>query len=120
MKEIVQSKSESSALALNEFHNFQQNITNHGIEMTIFTQSSDETPDSVFPDWFTTHRSEDIPDGILILYPMKCHSRSTERDSSIIEALKSKFKDVIDLTHFERQGLALEGKGSLVVDYRNH
>ena len=33
--------------------------------------------------------------------------------------LKSKFKHVIDLTPFEAEHKALEGKGSIVMDHRN-
>jgi len=35
----------------------------------------DETPDAIFPDWFTTHKNDDIPEGVFILYPMKHRSR---------------------------------------------
>lgn len=60
-----------------------------------------------------------MPHGVLILYPMHYASRRIERDPKVITYLKKRFRDVIDLTHFERDGKALEGKGSLVSDYRN-
>jgi len=37
----------------------------------------------------------------------------------MIDNLRRKYKHFIDLTHWEAQGLALEGKGSVVFDYRN-
>ena len=30
------------------------------------------------------------------------------------------YMNIIDLTHFEQENKALEGKGSLVMDHRNH
>lgn len=75
--------------------------------------------DSVFPDWFTTHRCADIPGGVLIIYPFKCEIRRKERDKKIIEFVRPYYKHIIDLTHFEKDGLALEGKGPLIFDTRN-
>jgi len=37
----------------------------------------------------------------------------------MIDNHRRKYKHFIDLTHWEAQGLALEGKGSVVFDYRN-
>jgi hypothetical protein len=42
-----------------------------------------------------------------------------ERDAEIIEKFKKTYKHFIDLSHWEEKGLALEGKGSVVFDYRN-
>lgn len=42
-----------------------------------------------------------------------------ERDQEIIEELRKNYKYFIDLSHWEKKGKALEGKGSLVFDYRN-
>jgi len=73
----------------------------------------------VFPDWFTTHKNDDIPEGVFILYPMKHLTRQLERDAAIIAKLRENYKHFIDLSHWEQKDLALEGKGSLVFDYRN-
>jgi len=78
-----------------------------------------KSPDAIFPDWFTTHKNNDIPEGVFILYPMRHHSRQLERDEIIIERLKKQYTHFIDLTKWESRDLALEGKGSLVFDYRN-
>ena len=50
---------------------------------------------------------------------MKHVSRQLERDKEIIERLRKSYKNFIDLTHWEEKDKALEGKGSLVFDYRN-
>jgi hypothetical protein len=85
-----------------------------------FLHGQPKAPDSIFPDWFTTHKNSDIPEGVFILYPMKHPSRQVERDLEIIKELRKQYKHFIDLSYWENHGKALEGKGSLVFDYRNH
>jgi len=50
---------------------------------------------------------------------MKHLTRQLERDAEIIENLQKNYKHFIDLSHWEKQDKALEGKGSVVFDYRN-
>ena len=72
------------------------------------------TPDSVFPNnWFSTH-----DDGTLVLYPMFAENRRLERKPAALEAIESNFdeKRTVDLTHYEDEGLFLEGTGSMVLD----
>ena len=45
--------------------------------------------------------------------------RSKERQAPVMDYLASRFKHKIDLTHFEQDGFALEGKGTCVFDVRN-
>ena len=59
-----------------------------GIKVHEFNHADERTPDAIFPDWFTTHKNDDIPDGVFILYPMKHVSRQLERDKEIIERLR--------------------------------
>ena len=75
------------------------------------------TPDSVFPNnWFSTH-----DDGTLVLYPMFAENRRLERKPAALEAIKTNFseKKVVDLTHYEEEGLFLEGTGSMILDRVN-
>ena len=105
--------------AQKEFDNFKNTLQNSGIKVMEFVRNESKAPDAIFPDWFTTHKNEDIPEGVFILYPMKHPSRQLERDQQIIEELSKNYKHFIDLSTWEKDGLALEGKGSLVYDYRN-
>jgi hypothetical protein len=73
----------------------------------------------VFPDWFTCYKGESIPEGVLIIHPMKYKSRRNERTPELISRLQKGYKYTIDLTHFEEKGMALEGKGAIVFDHRN-
>jgi len=50
---------------------------------------------------------------------MKYVSRQLEKDLQIIETLKKDYKYFIDLSKWEKEGKALEGKGALIFDYRN-
>ena len=58
-----------------------------------------------------------------MLYPMLAENRRAERRMDILEALSSRhgfrIHRVIDLTNYERDGKALEGTGSLVLDRIN-
>ena len=68
-----------------EFDNFKQTLTSSGIKVVEFCKKDSRAPDAIFPDWFTTHKNDDIPDGVFILYPMKHYSRQLERDHEIID-----------------------------------
>lgn len=94
-------------------------MENVGIKVHEFKHKDGAAPDAIFPDWFTTHKNDDIPEGVFILYPMKYRSRQLERDDEIISRLRQNYKHFIDLTGWEKKGLALEGKGAVVFDYRN-
>lgn len=86
---------------------------------TVVVEDSDYPikPDAVFPNnWMVT-----LPDGKIFLFPMHSRSRSAERRPEIIAQLKEEFlvDEVIDLSYFEAQHLALEGTGSIVFDHPN-
>ena len=75
------------------------------------------TPDSVFPNnWFSTH-----DDGTLVLYPMFAENRRLERKPAALDAIEASFNErrTVDLTHYEEEGLFLEGTGSMVLDRVN-
>jgi len=94
-------------------------MLDNAIDVTVFPQLGDDAPDSVFPDWFTCYKGDSVPEGVLIIHPMKYKSRRNERTPELVSILKLNYRHVIDLTHFEDEGKALEGKGSIVFDHRN-
>ena len=85
----------------------------------ILEQQSDDAPDAIFPDWFTTYKGDIIPKGVLIIHPMFYESRRKERDPTLIAKIAKGYEHLIDLTHFENDNMALEGKGAIVHDHRN-
>lgn len=112
------SKSESTALAQDEFNKFTRTLKRNGIEIETFEQETD-TPDSVCTDWFMTIRNEIFPKGVLVLGAMKTEQRRKERSQKIIDILANYYEDIIDLVEFEQQNKALELRGSLVCDWMN-
>jgi hypothetical protein len=114
-----QNSEEFNAKIQLEHSRFVENMEKAGINVTVLPQLGDDAPDSVFPDWFTCYKGESIPEGVLIIHPMKYQSRRNERTPDLIRTLQKGYKYTIDLTHFEDEGKALEGKGAVVFDHRN-
>lgn len=109
---------EKQSRALSEFNQFVAVLENKGIDVTVVEDTAEpHTPDSVFPNnWISFHA-----DGRIVLYPMFAENRRLERKQHVQEVIRKKFliRQTIDLTHFEKEGLFLEGTGSMVLD-REH
>ncbi|MEM6298661.1 MAG: arginine deiminase-related protein, partial [Bacteroidota bacterium] len=106
------------AWAIAEFDAFVALLRDNGVTVNVI-QDTDEPlkPDAVFPNnWITTHEN-----GYVILYPMEAENRRYERRSGILELLERGYTitDQIDLSHWEEEGIYLEGTGSLILD-RTH
>lgn len=108
-------------MALEEFDNFVTLLRSNGVEVVVVEDTPEpHTPDSIFPNnWFSTHST-----GELVLYPMCALNRRLERKESVLNVLKQigdkgKAKKTVDLTHWERENLFLEGTGSLIFDRKN-
>lgn len=99
--------------ALNEFRAYRDLLVENGVIVTTAFGHKD-CPDMVFPNWASTHQ-----DGRLVIYPMMNHNRRAERVPEIIAFLKQTYPDVIDLTSYEKEGLFLEARGSIVCDRVN-
>lgn len=108
---------EAAHLAEEEFNLMIAQLTQVGVELYIQDESGDvETPDAVFSNnWISFHQS-----GKVVLYPMMAENRRKERRMDVIDILRKDFhiEEIIDLTHFEKEGKFLEGTGSMVLDRR--
>ena len=76
----------------------------------------DALPDEVFPNnWLSLHA-----DGTAVLYPLLAPNRRRERRANVLDLLRGEGvfapRRVLDLTPLERDGVYLEGTGSLVLD----
>lgn len=104
--------------ALREFLAYATLLRANGINIVLAEDSLDpRTPDSIFPNnWFSTHE-----DGTLVLYPMAAQNRREERKEHFLELIRKNFKvtRTVDLTHYEEDGLYLEGTGSMILDREN-
>ena len=99
--------------ALSELRGFRDNLVAHGVMVTT-AKGFQECPDMVFPNWASTHAG-----GQMILYPMLNANRQAERDPAIIKALSKAYPEVIDWTGYEKDGLCLEARSSIVSDRVN-
>ena len=101
--------------ALAEFNEFVDLLKNNEINVVVAEDTLEpKTPDSIFPNnWFSTHQ-----DGILVLYPMFAENRRAERKQVFLDSIKKNFnyKNIIDLTNWEKEKKFLEGTGSMVLD----
>ena len=110
----------SAAAAQGEFDRLAQALRSEGISVCVAADTPrPPKPDAVFPNnWVSFHE-----DGTVVLYPMFAMSRRVERRQDVIDTVVEKLgftvTRVVDLTHHEREGRALEGTGSLVLDHVN-
>ncbi len=104
-----------------EFDGLRSVLEANGVKVVQFDDTLEpHTPDSIFPNnWVSFHA-----DGRVVLYPMEAPNRRTERRHDLVEKLVSDYgfqvREIVDLSHHEKDGHFLEGTGSLVLDRANH
>ena len=108
----------ANELAIAEFDAMVEKLRAHQIKVNVVQDTKDpSTPDSIFPNnWISTHTN-----GTVCLYPMFAENRRAERKSTVINFLQSNYKieNTLDLTDLEKEGIFLEGTGSMVLDHQN-
>jgi hypothetical protein len=103
-----------------QFASLARALSDQGIRVISFDDTPEpHTPDAIFPNnWVSFHA-----DGTVVLYPMLAPNRRTERRADIIEALAEKYgfdvRQIVDLSHHEKDEHYLEGTGSMVLDRSN-
>jgi hypothetical protein len=101
--------------ALQEFDGFVTLLRDNGVNVIVVDDTPQpHTPDSIFPNnWISFHT-----DGTVCLYPMFAENRRQERKPHVLELIRKQFtiNRTLDLTHYERNLLFLEGTGSMVLD----
>lgn len=104
--------------ATQEFDVFVAKLRAHGISVQVENDSENPVkPDAIFPNnWFCS-----MADGTLFLFPMFAPNRRLERRPEIIADLEKKFqiKKVEDWSSYEKDGVILEGTGSVVFDHES-
>ena len=108
----------ANELAIAEFDAMVEKLRAHQIKVNVVQDTKDpSTPDSIFPNnWVSTHEG-----GTLCLYPMFAQNRRAERKLRVIDFLESNYQiqNTLDLTDLEKEGIFLEGTGSMVLDHQN-
>ncbi|HEX4851987.1 MAG TPA: arginine deiminase-related protein [Puia sp.] len=101
--------------ALSEFDSFVKVLRDNGVDVTVMNDTlMPHTPDSIFPNnWVSFH-----DDGSVCIYPMYAVNRRQERKPGILEEISKHFSITrkVDFSHYETDGLFLEGTGSMVLD----
>ncbi len=107
------------AEAAREFDRVAAELVREGVDVHVFDDDgAADTPDSIYPNnWFSTHAAGADSPSTLVLYPLAAENRRRERKPAIVRFLRERYPRVIDLTAHEREGRALEGTGSLVLDH---
>jgi len=105
--------------AQQEFDAFVDVLRNKGIEVIVIEDTPvPDTPDSIFPNnWISFHS-----DGTVVIYPMFAENRRAERREDILDILEANgflIENIIDYTSAEKEGLFLEGTGSILMDRVN-
>ena len=105
--------------AQQEFDNYVSKLKSHGVQVIVISDiEGSDTPDSIFPNnWISFHET-----GTVGLYPMFAENRRFERREDILDQLEEKgfvIKNSIDYTNAEKDGVFLEGTGSLLLDRVN-
>lgn len=107
---------DASRQAVEEFDDLILKMSKLGIRTIVLQDTENpDTPDSIFPNnWISFHDN-----GTLVTYPMFAENRRAERRTDVLDFLSRneiRISRHTDYSHFERQGLYLEGTGSLVLD----
>lgn len=106
--------------AIEEFDRFAETLTQNGIEVIIHHDKAEPAkPDAIFPNnWIGFH-----PEGKVVLYPMMALNRRWERHPELIQQLEKEsgltVNELVDLSYLEKDGMYLEGTGSVVFDHVN-
>lgn len=107
--------------AMEEFKGMTNKLSGVGVDILVLSNDTEyDVPDAVFPNnWFATYE-----DGTVMLFPMLSENRRLERSKdTITEVMESSgfsIKRFVDYSEYEKQGLILEGTGSLVLDRKNN
>lgn len=101
--------------ALFEFDQMVDLLRSHGVDVLVLNDDTQTArPDAVFlNNWFCCRQ------GIIHLFPMWAPNRRAEKRKELVKALAQKtgINTIIDWSHFENDGLFLEGTGSMVIDH---
>lgn len=103
-----------------EFDAFVNVLRGKGVTVIVVEDNMEvDTPDAIFPNnWISFHA-----DGTVGLYPMFAENRRNERREYILDKIEAEgfiINNIMDYTSAEKEGLFLEGTGSILLDRVNN
>lgn len=110
---------EINTKAQEEFDGFVKKLRAVGINVIVVSDDVlMDTPDSIFPNnWVSFHSNGDVA-----IYPMFAENRRLERRDEIFMKLEEagfRIENIVDYTTAEKEGIFLEGTGSILMDRVN-
>jgi len=113
--QVKKEDAQTQQKAEREFDDFVAQLQKNGVDVTVVQDTPEpHTPDSIFPNnWISFHSG-----GEVLLYPMFAVNRRNERNPEVLNIIGKRFlvKETIDLSHYEKDNIFLEGTGSMVLD----
>ncbi len=105
--------------AQKEFDDFVSVLRDRGVNVIVVDDRKEtDTPDSIFPNnWVSFHAN-----GTVVVYPMFAENRRKERREDVFDILEEKgfrIDNIVDYTSAEKEGVFLEGTGSILKDRVN-
>jgi hypothetical protein len=107
--------------AIEEHKGLEKLLSENNIAYKAWEPTNPEAHDSVFlSDSMICLKNEDFPRGLLVIVPMYWPNRKLEKYPHIYEWVKTQmgYEDIVDLSYFENEGKALEGKGVTLFDFK--
>jgi hypothetical protein len=107
--------------AIKEHGRLEKLLSENNIAYKCWEQTNPDAHDSVFlSDSMICLKGDDFPKGLLIICPMYWPNRQLEKFPHIYEWVKEKlgYEDIVDLSYFEKEGKAIEGKGVTLFDFQ--
>lgn len=102
-----------------EFQALVAKLESRKIRLFMEDCAHERASDAVFPNNMLSFQNEDGKPRI-VLYPMKSENRRLERQPTVIASWRERLRaEVLDYSAFEREGMFLEGTGSMVLDRAN-
>ncbi|MGB5822080.1 MAG: arginine deiminase-related protein [Saonia sp.] len=119
MEDLDLQNSTINKKAQQEFDSFVIALRDKGVEVIVIEDTKEpDTPDAIFPNnWVSFHAN-----GTAVVYPMFAENRRNERREDILDILEQEgfvIDNIMDYTSAEKEGLFLEGTGSILMDRVN-
>lgn len=122
MVDFDMTKEETTAAAIEEHRELVKQLRDHDLAVKVFHQPHPEAYDAVYAsDTMLCFKNEDFPTGVCVICPMYWHSRRLENNPEIPKWIHDKcgYEHIIDLTYFEKEDKALEGRGTTLFDWKS-